>query len=163
MNRTDGVDHPAHYQRDGRRECIEEIHEALGDYGMICFCIGNAHKYMYRKGLKGDAMVDLRKAGWYLDYGKEILGSDYARMTDDCSEIIRLCYQLFAYKMELCEMMEQEKKAIHQKCGYGCSDFLTCENFGAYHCTMCERCTGNADCYDLYTGQDDAGQGADGH
>jgi hypothetical protein len=38
------------------------------------FCRGNAFKYLWRAGLKGDAVEDLRKARWYLD--REI-----ARMT----------------------------------------------------------------------------------
>ena len=31
------------------------------------FCLGNAVKYIWRAGLKGDAVEDLRKARWYLD------------------------------------------------------------------------------------------------
>lgn len=31
------------------------------------FCLGNALKYLWRAGLKGDAVEDLKKARWYLD------------------------------------------------------------------------------------------------
>jgi hypothetical protein len=31
------------------------------------FCLGNALKYLWRAGLKDDAIVDLKKARWYLD------------------------------------------------------------------------------------------------
>ena len=31
------------------------------------FCIGNAIKYLWRAGLKGDAIEDLRKAAWYIN------------------------------------------------------------------------------------------------
>lgn len=31
------------------------------------FCLGNAVKYIWRSGLKGDAIEDLKKARWYLD------------------------------------------------------------------------------------------------
>lgn len=31
------------------------------------FCIGNAMKYLWRAGLKGDAVEDLRKARWYIE------------------------------------------------------------------------------------------------
>ena len=31
------------------------------------FCVGNAVKYLWRAGLKGDALEDLRKARWYVD------------------------------------------------------------------------------------------------
>lgn len=30
------------------------------------FCLGNALKYIWRAGLKGDAIEDLEKARWYL-------------------------------------------------------------------------------------------------
>jgi hypothetical protein len=33
---------------------------------------------------------------------------------------------------------------------YGCTDEMTCKNYSPENCTMCERCTKNADCYDLY-------------
>jgi hypothetical protein len=32
----------------------------------MSFCLGNAVKYIWRAGLKGDAAEDLRKAAWYL-------------------------------------------------------------------------------------------------
>ena len=31
------------------------------------FCLGNAIKYIWRAGQKGDALEDLKKARWYLD------------------------------------------------------------------------------------------------
>lgn len=31
------------------------------------FCIGNAIKYLWRAGEKGDALEDLKKARWYVD------------------------------------------------------------------------------------------------
>lgn len=58
---NDMVNHPAHYtSHPSGVECIEiaEHHS---------FCAGNALKYIWRAGLKGDALVDLRKARWYLD------------------------------------------------------------------------------------------------
>lgn len=33
----------------------------------MTFCRGNAMKYIWRAGLKGDAVTDLKKARWYLD------------------------------------------------------------------------------------------------
>ena len=30
------------------------------------FCVGNAVKYLWRAGLKGDGIEDLRKAAWYV-------------------------------------------------------------------------------------------------
>ena len=58
---TDPVNHPAHYtQHPSGVECID-IAEHMG------FCLGNAIKYIWRAGLKGDAIEDLEKARFYLD------------------------------------------------------------------------------------------------
>lgn len=57
---TDPID-PAHYRdHPSGIQCIE-ITEHLN------FCRGNAIKYIWRAGLKGCAIEDLRKARWYLE------------------------------------------------------------------------------------------------
>jgi hypothetical protein len=57
----DPVNHPSHYtSHPSGVECIE-ITEHFN------FCIGNAIKYLWRAGLKGDAIEDLRKAAFYVD------------------------------------------------------------------------------------------------
>ena len=56
----DPVNHPRHYTgHPSGIECIE-IAEHLN------FCVGNAIMYLWRAGLKGDAVEDLRKAAWYV-------------------------------------------------------------------------------------------------
>lgn len=61
MSTDEQVNHPPHYTaHPSGVECIE-ITEHYG------FCIGNAIKYLWRAGLKGDAIEDLKKARWYLD------------------------------------------------------------------------------------------------
>ena len=58
---TDEINHPKHYtSHPSGIECIEVV-EHLG------FCVGNAIKYLWRAGLKGDALEDLKKARWYID------------------------------------------------------------------------------------------------
>ena len=58
---TDLIDHPPHYRaHPSGIECIP-ITEHMS------FCVGNAVKYLWRAGLKGDALDDLRKARWYID------------------------------------------------------------------------------------------------
>ena len=58
---TDAINHPPHYtQHPSGIECIQ-ITELLN------FNLGNAVKYAWRAGLKGDAGEDLQKALWYLD------------------------------------------------------------------------------------------------
>lgn len=52
---------PKHYtQHPSGIECIQ-ITEHLN------FCLGNAIKYIWRAGLKGDAIEDLQKAKWYIE------------------------------------------------------------------------------------------------
>lgn len=62
---NDPVNHPSHYtSHPSGVECITitEHHN---------FCVGNAMKYMWRAGLKGDTqekqLEDLKKARWYID------------------------------------------------------------------------------------------------
>jgi len=57
----DPVNHPSHYTgHPSGVECIT-ITEHFN------FCLGNAIKYIWRAGEKGDALEDLKKARWYLD------------------------------------------------------------------------------------------------
>jgi hypothetical protein len=58
---TDSVNHPAHYtSHPSGVECIQ-VTEHMN------FCVGNAVKYLWRAGLKGDVVEDLKKARWYID------------------------------------------------------------------------------------------------
>ena len=57
----EAVDHPVHYmQHPSGVECIQITEH-------MTFCLGNAIKYIWRAGLKGDELEDLRKAKWYLE------------------------------------------------------------------------------------------------
>lgn len=63
----DSVNHPKHYtQHPSGVECIQVTEH-------YNFCVGNAIKYLWRAGLKGDSMdpkqkqiEDLKKAIWYI-------------------------------------------------------------------------------------------------
>jgi hypothetical protein len=58
---ADMVNHPPHYtSHPSGVECIQVTEH----YG---FCIGSAIKYLWRAGLKGNAVEDLKKAGWYIN------------------------------------------------------------------------------------------------
>lgn len=58
---NDPVHHPSHYtSHPSGVECIE-VTEHMN------FCVGNAIKYLWRAGLKNDAIEDLEKAKWYVD------------------------------------------------------------------------------------------------
>jgi hypothetical protein len=57
----DSVNHPSHYNDHPRGiECIDVVEE-------FNFNVGNAMKYLWRAGLKGDLIEDLKKARWYVD------------------------------------------------------------------------------------------------
>jgi|SRR6185369_13579653 len=56
---SDPVDHPRHYNvHPSGVECITVTKH-------MNFCLGNAMKYIWRAGEKGDAIEDLKKAIWY--------------------------------------------------------------------------------------------------
>jgi hypothetical protein len=58
---SETVDHPAHYNaHPSGVECIDIIEH-------FNFNIGNAIKYLWRAGLKGELLEDLKKARWYVD------------------------------------------------------------------------------------------------
>ena len=63
---SDPVNDPSHYT-NGPIECIDAISSALGHDGFLSYCLGNAIKYIWRAGLKGDGIEDLRKADWYIN------------------------------------------------------------------------------------------------
>lgn len=55
------INHPKHYtSHPSGIECIQ-ITEHMG------FCLGNAIKYIWRAGSKGDPIEDLKKARWYIE------------------------------------------------------------------------------------------------
>lgn len=57
-NPVSKVDHPSHYNQIPGIECIDVVEN-------FNFNIGNAIKYLWRAGLKDDAIEDLKKAAWY--------------------------------------------------------------------------------------------------
>ena len=68
----ENVNHPKHYNLQGKKECIEQM---LEDYGLevtVIFCLTNAYKYIYRAGNKENnpKSQDMEKARWYFNYAK---------------------------------------------------------------------------------------------
>jgi Protein of unknwon function (DUF3310) len=58
---NDPVNHPKHYtSHPSGVECIQVTEH-------FNFCIGNAIKYLWRAGEKGEYVQDLQKAKWYID------------------------------------------------------------------------------------------------
>lgn len=62
------VEHPAHYNKQGKKECIVLMELIFGRYWTCIFCILNAFKYKYRCGSKPNEAEsrDLEKIDWYL-------------------------------------------------------------------------------------------------
>jgi len=61
LYKVDMVNKPPHYRlHPSGVECIQ-ITEHMN------FCLGNAVKYIWRAGEKGDAIEDLKKARFYID------------------------------------------------------------------------------------------------
>lgn len=77
---VDKVNHPSHYQKDGK-ECIDVMLEVYGIQAVIHFCECNAFKYRWRAGMKEgeSAEVDLKKAQWYEDYRENLINNTIKR------------------------------------------------------------------------------------
>lgn len=76
----DAVNHPKHYTtHPSGVECIQ-VTEHMN------FCRGNAIKYIWRAGEKGDALEDLRKARWYIDREIARLTPSPTQVQDDAAE-----------------------------------------------------------------------------
>ena len=70
------VDHPVHYNaHPAGIECIDVV-EHFG------FNIGNAIKYLWRAGLKGERTEDLSKARWYIERELERSAKDALARAD---------------------------------------------------------------------------------
>lgn len=68
------VNHPAHYNIPGRKECIEEMIDEWGSELTAIWCEMTAYKYEYRAGLKdgNSKEQDMAKRDWYLHKAMEI-------------------------------------------------------------------------------------------
>ena len=77
---SDSVNKPAHYNA-GSVETIDGIRAALGD-GFADYCRGNVIKYVWRCGLKGDGVEDLRKAATYLQWAIEAMQGNCPAIPD---------------------------------------------------------------------------------
>ena len=67
---ADNVNHPKHYNSEGRKECIVEMLEKYGFHSVANFALLNSYKYLFRAGLKdgNSAEQDVKKAQWYFDW-----------------------------------------------------------------------------------------------
>jgi len=79
------VNHPAHYNMPGKKECIVQMREDYGDYITAVFCITSAYKYIYRAGNKPGELEsdDMKKAKWYYNYILDELEIDWETVDTD--------------------------------------------------------------------------------
>lgn len=74
MSKKEQVNHPEHYNIEGRKECWDEFIDNYGPKHTFVWCLMTAQKYLYRKGLKDDnpAEQDLNKAQAYFNKATKI-------------------------------------------------------------------------------------------
>ena len=90
----DMVNHPAHYNRDGAIECIDEMITVFGKDIVACFCLCNVWKYRYRASDKGHE-EDLSKSDYYMAKYKElitqrsILGFESVMELEELEDIVK--------------------------------------------------------------------------
>ena len=67
---ADNVNHPQHYNSEGRKECIVEMLDKYGFHAVANFALLNSYKYLYRIGLKdgNPSENEFKKAQWYFDW-----------------------------------------------------------------------------------------------
>lgn len=72
---SEQVNHPSHYSKAGRKECIVEMEELYGAEATAIFCLANAYKYLHRAGDKIDNPMeqDKNKAKWYFNYANKLI------------------------------------------------------------------------------------------
>lgn len=70
------VNHPAHYNTPGRKECIEEMVDKWGREATALWCEMTAYKYDYRAGSKegNSEEQDKAKMEWYLAKARQLRG-----------------------------------------------------------------------------------------
>ena len=72
MANKEMVNHPQHYNRPGRKECIDEMIDLYGIEATEQWCRMTAYKYHYRMGLKDDIAQEVGKAEWYEQKADEL-------------------------------------------------------------------------------------------
>lgn len=84
-SKPDMVNKPPHYKDASGIECKE-----ITCHRKMPFSLGNAIKYLYRAGSKGDLLEDLKKAEWYLRVAylnSEVLPVDVVRRLSEVAAV----------------------------------------------------------------------------
>jgi hypothetical protein len=72
---TSLVNHPDHYNKEGRKECWDEMIDLFGYEAVAIFDILSAYKYYYRAGSKdgNSKEQDLAKSDQYMSHSAEMI------------------------------------------------------------------------------------------
>ena len=75
MIKEEMVIHPKHYNKEGRRECWDEMLEIFGPDAVAIFDILSAYKYKYRAGTKdgNPTEQDQAKIENYMKHAKDLV------------------------------------------------------------------------------------------
>lgn len=84
------VIHPEHYNKNGRKECWDEMLELFGHEAVIIFDCLNAYKYHYRAGEKSGnpKEQDEQKMKNYVDHSRMLYEKYEGIICDDTKKII---------------------------------------------------------------------------
>lgn len=115
------VDHPAHYNVPGRKECIEEMIEIYGPSAVYMFCTLNAYKYNYRAGHKDNKEQDEAKAVWYINKAVEMLPEVMGEEATEIMQPVQYIADHYGWKHQLNkfreELQELDEAIGHYLCG----------------------------------------------
>lgn len=118
---NDQVNHPAHYNVPGRKECIEEMIEIYGPSAVYMFCTLNAYKYNYRAGHKDNKEQDEAKAVWYINKAVEMLPEVMGEEATEIMQPVQYIADHYGWKHQLNkfreELQELDEAIGHYLCG----------------------------------------------
>lgn len=88
------VYHPSHYNKEGKKECWDEMIEIFGPEAVVIFDVLSAYKYQYRAGLKdgNPEEQDLEKIKNYMKHASDILDEYYAEDERSISMVASECW-----------------------------------------------------------------------
>lgn len=106
------VDHPNHYNIEGRKECIDEMVEQFGLEAVVSFCLMNAYKYLYRAGEKegNSKEQDIEKAKWYFNWINKQYAEDAYLFTDRNLQNFDLLRKAYIYTKESLMAIDKQTK-----------------------------------------------------
>ena len=103
MDKTDMINHPAHYADSCSIECIDCMEMIFTREQIAVFYLGNAFKYIWRWKSKG-GKEDLKKAEWYLDryYDRSVQMVDAdARLHEVADKLLEMVADIRAYSADV--------------------------------------------------------------